>query len=254
SAVATECDKCNFTADSSLVQSSCTTIGNPRLSCGGADLIKHGENSFDNVVCLYDEWYGVTCDGKVSLLGASVDVSCPFTCATTCVSEPVPSIEEASKATCLDGKEMRTCDSGDLSVEIASGNFSFSKAVCLPGEKWLAYNCDGTAKLIAGSLKAKCKPALACPALGEITPAELAARYPGAVYEKAVVTASGASCSNPAAALNIKTKESIVAMDKITLECANGEWFFVSSTGERGELSQLGITTTSVCCSSVAIV
>ncbi|GMR40754.1 hypothetical protein PMAYCL1PPCAC_10949, partial [Pristionchus mayeri] len=150
---AATCSQCTFAAGSAAVKSDCTTLADHRLSCGGGS-IGSGAESLSSIVCLESEWYGTTCDGKASLLGASISVSCPLTCASTCASEPTSS-GLAATSTCMDGKEMRACANGDLSIEANSETFDLSKAVCLNGEKWLGFSCDGKAKLFPGSLKAR---------------------------------------------------------------------------------------------------
>ncbi|GMR40604.1 hypothetical protein PMAYCL1PPCAC_10799 [Pristionchus mayeri] len=89
------------------------------------------------------------------MLGASVAVTCPFTCGVTCTSAPVDGYEVSTR-TCLNGRETRTCPDADLAIQTDSGPLSFSKAACLGEQGWLGFNCDGTAKKFAGPLEARC--------------------------------------------------------------------------------------------------
>ncbi|GMR49868.1 hypothetical protein PMAYCL1PPCAC_20063, partial [Pristionchus mayeri] len=88
--------------------------------------------------------------------GSSVSASCPLACASTCASEGAPSLEEAPIVSCLDGREMRTCEQGDLTIDTEAGSFSYSKAVCMGDGRWVGFNCDGTAKYFTAPLKARC--------------------------------------------------------------------------------------------------
>ncbi|GMR42968.1 hypothetical protein PMAYCL1PPCAC_13163, partial [Pristionchus mayeri] len=63
-AYASGCVQCPFNADSSSVISSCTSNDHQLLSCGGAS-ISSGNEVFNNVVCIDDQWIGITCEGKV---------------------------------------------------------------------------------------------------------------------------------------------------------------------------------------------
>ncbi|GMS98270.1 hypothetical protein PENTCL1PPCAC_20445, partial [Pristionchus entomophagus] len=85
----------------------------------GGVQIQSGTESFDNVVCVGEEWYGMTCEGKASLLGASAAVACPIVCGTTCDSSLAVDIPGIAPTTvCHDGKEMKSCQDGNLTIQV----------------------------------------------------------------------------------------------------------------------------------------